>query len=1320
MKKLTHSPVPAISAMFYSPGKMAGRLMTMLLLLLAMVNANHLAAFSPDMNAIDLELTMTVNNSNPQVYTNVIFTATLTNQGPVTATGVTVSFPMPQNMAHTAHSSTLGNYDLALEKWTVGSLPAGSSATLTMTLFTLTNYPMTAYTQVMTANELDADSTPGNGACCTANEDDEAVTVISNGTPACGGTLNLATQSDVDNWPGCTVFNGNLSIGPSPGDITDLSPLSTLQEVTGNFYVTYSNYITDLDGLENLTTVGGNFSLGNCNQLTDISALHNLTTVGGRFTLTSFSGSITNLDALGNLQTVGDGLSLSDLPGITSLSPIKNVVAAGDLTIYSMPGLASLDDLPHFTTMDDLTISANASLQQVDALSYITQISGNLYVNLNGSLEDCCGLYPLLDNEGVAGTVNISNNISPCDNLQNLLDVCSAGGPTQFIDLELDMTASQNVASAGDVVTFTIKVDNKGSSNASDVTVKDVLPAGLTFASATATIGSYNPATGIWNIGNLAVLESATLTLQATVGNLTAAVTNFAQVQTASPNDDPDSTPGNDFNNTTNEDDEDGATISPAGTGYVDIEVSISASNPNPAIYAYVTFTIAVFNNSAFDASYLKLDLPVPATLAMTGQNSVSQGTYNAVTNKWDIGNLGPAQTATMNITLFTLTSNQTFFFVQLWDLMQDDSDSYPGNGVCCTPQEDDEAVAVLNAQTGAIADLELDIATNQFDVMPGDVLNFTYTLANKGQVTANNTKVEIVLPDGFTLGQTTPSVGTVNGFIWTVPSLAILNSATLQITVNVVDFPSNIQFKYVQAQVKSTGQPDPDSTPGNLGDEAFEDDEAEAYVSNGTYPGGVYNWTIEITSNQSSGLDPSAQNFTVTLKNIGQIASPPNATVYLSYSSQLQLANALTMKGLYDYANKAWKNIGALQPGASATLTLVTNANTMSFPLEVCASMPGNPVGGGFEVCKSVNFIADLSVSGEVLTDAVVGQPFHARVTVTNNGEVNSGYTKVRIDLFNIDITSTSAGSNYVLSTGEWLVQYGIGPGQSETIDLYGTPVATGNSGLYAEITYAVVDDPDSTPGNGFWNNEDDYFVQNFNILPGTPTGMDLELTLTAAETSFKIYTDVHYTLTITNAGTSSATNIKVNFPFPPGMVHTSSSATVGSYWGVWNIPVMDPGVTHTLNLALFVLDDSQPITAWAQVWAAFPTDVDSSPGNATCCTANEDDEAALTLPPFNNTAPLKLPDMKGRDVLVEKIIPNPVYFGFIRVIIHSKEAGQYPLVIYDLFGRRGFEQTVTLQRGENEVILDVSSLESGMYHLDVPGYNLKYMNVEFVVQRW
>ena len=57
----------------------------------------------------------------------------------------------------------------------------------------------------------------------------------------------------------------------------------------------------------------------------------------------------------------------------------------------------------------------------------------------------------------------------------------------------------------GNNVNFTINLSNAaGYSQATGVNLSDVLPAGLTFVSATAAQGTYNAGTGVWNVGTLA------------------------------------------------------------------------------------------------------------------------------------------------------------------------------------------------------------------------------------------------------------------------------------------------------------------------------------------------------------------------------------------------------------------------------------------------------------------------------------------------------------------------------------------------------------------------------------------------------------------------------------------------------------------------------------------------------------------------------------------------------------------------------------------------------------------------------------------------
>ena len=53
----------------------------------------------------------------------------------------------------------------------------------------------------------------------------------------------------------------------------------------------------------------------------------------------------------------------------------------------------------------------------------------------------------------------------------------------------------------GDTITFTVTLTNNGPDAATGVQVTDLLPAGLTFVSATPSQGTYDSATGVWDVG---------------------------------------------------------------------------------------------------------------------------------------------------------------------------------------------------------------------------------------------------------------------------------------------------------------------------------------------------------------------------------------------------------------------------------------------------------------------------------------------------------------------------------------------------------------------------------------------------------------------------------------------------------------------------------------------------------------------------------------------------------------------------------------------------------------------------------------------------
>ncbi len=110
-----------------------------------------------------------------------------------------------------------------------------------------------------------------------------------------------------------------------------------------------------------------------------------------------------------------------------------------------------------------------------------------------------------------------------------------------IIDLEVTKAVAPGTVAPGENASWTITVINQGPSNATGVELTDVAEAGLTYVSHTGD-GTFDPATGLWIIGELAVGERATIELVTTVEDA-GAFTNTVEV-TAADQEDIDSVPG--------------------------------------------------------------------------------------------------------------------------------------------------------------------------------------------------------------------------------------------------------------------------------------------------------------------------------------------------------------------------------------------------------------------------------------------------------------------------------------------------------------------------------------------------------------------------------------------------------------------------------------------------------------------------------------------------------------------------------------------------------------------------------------------------------
>lgn len=125
-------------------------------------------------------------------------------------------------------------------------------------------------------------------------------------------------------------------------------------------------------------------------------------------------------------------------------------------------------------------------------------------------------------------------------------DLSITSVPATYSDLALRLDFTNFNPSSGSNLTYTLTLTNNAppSANASGVSVKAALPAGVTFVSATGT-GTYNSSTGIWTVGTVVAWGTATIDIKVTV-NAPAGTAIAASAEIfASSNPDSDSIPNN-------------------------------------------------------------------------------------------------------------------------------------------------------------------------------------------------------------------------------------------------------------------------------------------------------------------------------------------------------------------------------------------------------------------------------------------------------------------------------------------------------------------------------------------------------------------------------------------------------------------------------------------------------------------------------------------------------------------------------------------------------------------------------------------------------
>jgi hypothetical protein len=233
------------------------------------------------------------------------------------------------------------------------------------------------------------------------------------------GDVILLTQTEVNNFgaQNYDTINGNLRIGSftTISDIGDLTPLMSIQNVTGRLSISDNPVLGTLNGLENMVAAGQLY-IDNNPSLQSLTALSNLTGVIGVLSvsynnaLTSLNGlegipsagivrirnnnSLTSIDALQSITMEGS-IYISSNESLSSITALSNVTTASRIEIYNMPLLTSLDGLQQLTTVGLLRISLNNGLTNLAALNNLVTVE-SFSIGGNDGLTSLNGLENLM------------------------------------------------------------------------------------------------------------------------------------------------------------------------------------------------------------------------------------------------------------------------------------------------------------------------------------------------------------------------------------------------------------------------------------------------------------------------------------------------------------------------------------------------------------------------------------------------------------------------------------------------------------------------------------------------------------------------------------------------------------------------------------------------------------------------------------------------------------------------------------------------------------------------------------------------------------
>jgi len=208
------------------------------------------------------------------------------------------------------------------------------------------------------------------------------------------GNYFLTTQEDIDNFqnvfPGCVELEGDLNIFGSwfgkscystlDSDIFNLNGLNVITSLGGWLSISDNGTLTTLTGLDEVTAIGGGLWIGNNDVLHNLTGLEALESIGDDLII-GWNDSLTSLTGLEGLTSIGGELRIDNNDALTSLMGLDNIWSG---------------------TIEQLSVFSNILLSSC-------------------AVESVCAFMTI-----PYGNINISNNASGCNSLEEVQEACDS------------------------------------------------------------------------------------------------------------------------------------------------------------------------------------------------------------------------------------------------------------------------------------------------------------------------------------------------------------------------------------------------------------------------------------------------------------------------------------------------------------------------------------------------------------------------------------------------------------------------------------------------------------------------------------------------------------------------------------------------------------------------------------------------------------------------------------------------------------------------------------------------------------------------------